>query len=374
MRDPREYRVSSTSATSANISDQALGIDGNDSKLHTRKIARIKIVRRPGDEQNEVKLTVCHQRRHSRNEPWEDTENFNLAHVRSGEEIQMRLRSSQTRVLYEILNDVFRISEQPDVYSGEHRYAVVNLDENLVLGGRTRDIIREILQTHGEDLWSIVQEIGPDLPETLALQRINHLRQEGLAEFEKHFFLEDWDEPRWHQFFKENTWIFGYGLSYQFLQDLQDEPNLGGQNIASRGGQRGDFMMATAAATSFTVIVEIKRPDTSLVLDEQYRNRAHILGPDLIGGVVQVQQQCFQWQEQSDLPQIRENLEAQRIFTHEPKGILVIGNTSTLTDLNRRRTFESFRRKITKPEIITFDELLERARFIAQPQEQQRDR
>ena len=90
-------------------------------------------------------------------------------------------------------------------------------------------------------------------------------------------------------------------------------------------------MMATAAATSFTVIVEIKRPDTSLVLDEQYRNGAHKLGPDLVGGVVQVQQQCFQWQEQSVLSQNREILEAQRIFTHEPKGILVIGNTNTLS-------------------------------------------
>ena len=133
-------------------------------------------------------------------------------------------------------------------------------------------------------------------------------------------------------------------------------------------------MMATAAETSFTVIVEIKRPDTSLVLDEQYRNGAHKLDPDLVGGVVQVQQQCFQWQEQSGLSQNREILEEQGIFTHEPKGILVIGNTNTLTDLNRRRTFESFRRSTTKPEIITFDELLERARFIAQPQEQQRDR
>lgn len=374
MRDPREYRVSSTSATSSNISDQVLGLDVDDSSRHTRKIARIQIVRRPSDEQNEVKLRICHQRRHSRNEPWEDTENFNLAHVRSGEEIQMRLRSSQTRTLYEILNDIVRISEQPEVYSGEHRYAVINLDENLVLGGRTRDVIRELLQTHGEDLWSVVQEIGLDLPEALALQRINRLRQEGLAEFESHFTSADWGEPQWHQFFRENTWIFGYGLSYQFLRDLQGEPNLGGQDIAGRGGQRGDFMMATAAETSFTVIVEIKRPDTRLVLDEQYRNGAHKLGSDLVGGVVQVQQQCFQWQEQSGLPQNREILEQQSIFTHEPKGILVIGNTNTLTDLNRRRTFESFRRRITKPEIVTFDELLERARFIAQPQEQQSDR
>jgi len=132
--------------------------------------------------------------------------------------------------------------------------------------------------------------------------------------------------------------------------------------------------MATVAGTSFTVIVEIKRPDTHIVLEEKYRSGAHKLGPDLVGSIVQVQQKCFQWQEQSGLSQNRKILEKRVIFTHEPKGILVIGDTNTLNDLNRRRTFESFRRRTTKPEIITFDELLERARFIVQPQEQQRDR
>lgn len=369
MRDPRRYQVTSTSSSSSDISDQVLTLDEDDSDLSTRKIARIQIVRRPGRRQNEVKLKICHQRRHLRNEPWEDTENFNLGHVHSGEEIQMRLKSSQTQELFRILIDVFRIAEQPEVYSGEHNYAIVNLDENLVLGGRTRDIVQGIVQTHGEDIWSIMQEIGPDLPEAIALQRINQARQEVLTEFEDHFTSEDWTEPQWHQFFKDNTWIFGYGLSYHFLRDLADEPNLGGRDITGRGEQRGDFMMATVAETSFTVLVEIKRPDTHLVLDEQYRNGAHKLGSDLVGGVVQVQQQCFQWQEQSNSPQNREILNEQNIFTHEPKGILVIGNTNTLTGLNRRRTFESFRRRITKPEIITFDELLERARFIVQPQD-----
>ena len=58
MRDPREYRVTSTSATSANIEDQVIGLDEDDSDLQTRKIVRIQIVRRPGEEQNLIKITM----------------------------------------------------------------------------------------------------------------------------------------------------------------------------------------------------------------------------------------------------------------------------------------------------------------------------
>jgi len=50
-----------------------------------------------------------------------------------------------------------------------------------------------------------VQEIGPDLPEAIALQRINQTSQEGLTEFDNHFTSADWNELQWHKFFKENT-------------------------------------------------------------------------------------------------------------------------------------------------------------------------
>jgi hypothetical protein len=52
------------------------------------------------------------------------------------------------------------------------------------------------------------------------------------------------------------------------------------------------------------------------------------------------------------------------IFTHEPKGILVIGNTNQLNSFEKRNSFELYRQNVHNPEIITFDELLERAKFI----------
>jgi hypothetical protein len=54
----------------------------------------------------------------------------------------------------------------------------------------------------------------------------------------------------------------------------------------------------------------------------------------------------------------------------QPRGILLIGNLaqlevqSTAESSTRRETFERFRRSLWNPEVLTYDELLERARFL----------
>lgn len=57
-------------------------------------------------------------------------------------------------------------------------------------------------------------------------------------------------------------------------------------------------------------------------------------------------------------------LGADQIFTVQPKGILIVGHTSQLINSSKRGTFERFRRNLANPEILTFDEVLDRAKFI----------
>jgi hypothetical protein len=122
--------------------------------------------------------------------------------------------------------------------------------------------------------------------------------------------------------------------------------------------------MATAANAKFTVLVEIKRPDTMLV-GNTYRNKVHLIGEDVIGGVAQLQSNCRTWAtEGASQPDNRDELEGAGIFTFDPKGILVVGNTKQLNDRHKRATFQLFRRQLQNPEILTFDELLERARLV----------
>src|SRR5690606_37023604 len=96
---------------------------------------------------------------------------------------------------------------------------------------------------------------------------------------------------------------------------------------------------------------------------DPYRNQAHLIGRDLAGGVAQLQANCRTW----EMSGSREEANAERLaeaegYTIQPRGILVIGNLAQLDSRDQRTTFELFRRNLANPEIITFDELLERAK------------
>ena len=178
-------------------------------------------------------------------------------------------------------------------------------------------------------------------------------------------------EAWWQDFFEKNTWIFGYGLNYQILKSVQAQPRYGGLTVTGRGVQKGDYLQRTEATVKFTVLVEIKRPGTQLLGSEQYRNGAWELGGELAGGVSQMHANCSTWEKEgSRSEENQEALTRQGIFTVQPKGILVIGHTKQLTDLHKRSTFEMFRRNTLNPEILTFDELYERAKFIVNHTEQ----
>lgn len=151
------------------------------------------------------------------------------------------------------------------------------------------------------------------------------------------------------------------------MDELTERPHLGGRDYTGRGGQESDYLLATGAEKRFTVLVDIKRPDADLVRDQVYRNRVHTLGKDLVGGVTQVQQQCWQWEvEGSRTDANRELLACHSAYGHRPEGILVIGNTKSLDTAEKVREFALFRAALEVPEVLTFDEMLERGkRFVA---------
>ncbi len=68
------------------------------------------------------------------------------------------------------------------------------------------------------------------------------------------------------------------------------------------------------------------------------------------------------------------NPSGEEVFNYQPKSYLVIGNlkeflTEHGVNQDKYRSFELFRKSINQPEILTFDELFERAKFIVNQNE-----
>jgi hypothetical protein len=217
---------------------------------------------------------------------------------------------------------------------------------------------------------SIIQMLSMSAGLTFTEQDVNELlqRKKRLKQFQDGL-TKQLPEAVWQKFFKDNKWIFGYGLDYRIVKLEEIQPNVGGTQINRRGGQLPDFMGATSGRVRFTVLVEIKTPDTPLLIGpEEVRSGAWSLSQELTDALAQTQANVDRWNEEgSKTDENRDRLEKEDIFTVKPKGIVVIGCLEELRGTRHKlQTFERFRQSIHGIEIITFDELFERARFIVE--------
>lgn len=288
--------------------------------------------------------------------------NFNELHADDG--VKIELPTEALQLLYQKITELYELLESRGIRYGEREYVIADAASLIITDANKAQIITELLDKNlGEDIWTQFAAANPDIATRLALSQIQLSRSQVLVQFEKMLKDSTLTEGTWQKFFDENKWIFGYGLRYQILNITQSQPNYGGADISGRGGERGDYLTHTEGDTKFTCLVEIKRPDTHLLQSQAYRNGAYGVSNDLTGAIAQVQANCAEWEitgSRSD--QNRDAL--QGVHTVSPKGIVIIGRASQLTDRNKRNSFERYRRSLHNPEIITFDELYERAKFI----------
>lgn len=129
--------------------------------------------------------------------------------------------------------------------------------------------------------------------------------------------------------------------------------------------------MRTRAAVSQYVLVEIKRPDTPLLRNAEYRPGVWTASRELSDAVSQVQKTAFEFTNgrlRDDSKDAHGAYTGIVTFSIEPRTYLVVGNQAELVDQPDKITcFELFRKNIRSPEIITYDELFERAQCIVKP-------
>jgi len=187
-------------------------------------------------------------------------------------------------------------------------------------------------------------------------------------------------EAVWQQYFERNPWIFGYGLSYIPLSGLSEkklEQVVHGYTVVDHG-KRVDALLRTRGVISSLCFVEIKTHKTALLQNKPYRVGCWAPSDELAGGVSQVQGTVAAAAEtirtKLSLRDDLGNPTGEEAFNYLPKSFLVVGSLEQFVgehgvNQERYRSFELFRRNTSSPEIITFDELYERARYIVQQNE-----
>lgn len=291
---------------------------------------------------------------------------FVLQKFRAGnpsEETNFSFYDNEFHELLEFLNLV-RFIDLSD--TNNFKLSLSNLREKVLVNKEDRKLLDSLAHLQGDDRNNFLEKMRES---ALTKQDLDILsgRKYGLTIFHKKLYIEkDWDEIQWQKFFSENTWIFGYGLDYRFLSILQKEAAVSDVDVDGKNTVKSDFLLG---GTDFTVLVELKRPDT--LLFEQGKNRSHSwrLSQYLVHAVSQILAQKAAWEIKSPQTNFDENGQPIIQKTSDPKAILIIGRKDEIDgnprDLEiKQKTFELYRRDSRNVDILTYDELYERAYYI----------
>lgn len=178
------------------------------------------------------------------------------------------------------------------------------------------------------------------------------------------------EEKVWQYFLEKNEWIFGYGLDYRFQTILQNEAHLSESELDGSNTVIADFLLGDK---QFTTFIEIKKPSTPLFGKKKNRSNCWCLSEDLINSVSQILEQKASGLIKLEKPQYDKNGELIQQKAYDSKVVLIIGHWEELAKSSsqlemeiKKKTFELFRRDLRNVEIITYDELYDRAKFIVE--------
>ncbi len=192
--------------------------------------------------------------------------------------------------------------------------------------------------------------------------------------YKEKYNIQNGEEYIWHHFLKNHDWILGLNADLKFIIDFLNEQKLGGSNSKGRGAPQTDFL----GISDFTVLVELKHPNTPIFKKEKSKGRANTwdFTSDFIEGISQCLGQKFELEKSFDSTEYEKDdgtlLSKLEIQTIDPKSILLIGNKrnefpiDTMINTNRvkNKTLERFRRNNRNIDVLTYDELFERAYHI----------
>lgn len=297
---------------------------------------------------------------------------------------------SQATHLYDYLDSISIVRERGGTRSGrfvEIRDRVPREVIEAFLGHPDLfgdpEVVRSVLRLNPELTRAIIEsELTAFDVESLAYRRRQLAVMRRLLD-DRDFFAQvreefgvSGKEGVWQRFFEENQWIFGLALHYVIGEGVcpdRLEQVVAGHSVAG-AGKRADALLRTRGILKSLCYVEIKTHETLLLHPSPYRPEVWRPSDELAGAIAQSQKTV-----QLAIEHLRTKLElpsdvvgeAGGFFNYAPRSVVVCGSlgefdTGTGTNGPKFGSFELLRRSIHSPDIVTFDELHERAAAIVE--------
>jgi len=203
------------------------------------------------------------------------------------------------------------------------------------------------------------------------------LKNKSIKGTESHTFyrerykIQKGEEYIWHHFLKKHDWILGLNVDLKFIIEFLDEQKAGKEDSKGKGSPQIDLL----GISEFTTLVELKHTNTNIFKKEKHKGRANTwdFTSDFIEGVSQCLGQKFEldksFDEKTFIKENKTRLSKEGIQSIDPQSVLLIGNKKREFPINdnddvnlvKNMTLQRFRRNNRNIDILTFDELFERA-------------
>ena len=304
----------------------------------------------------------------------------NLTKSRGHDVIVKFSDGDEARAFWKAIHFLQGFKELVDLGDFHSKYQAISFDSYLV------DFKSKGQAEKFKELYSLTENIKLSklkIKELLFPQRRNTIHwfyaflkdlqnNEGKKAFDsyrnKHSITENGEEAIWHHFFKNNDWIIGLNVDIKFIRDLLSKQRIGSANSKGVGSPEVDLL----GISYFITLIELKTSKTKIFRSEKSsKSRANTW--DFSNDFIEAYSQTLsQRSEISETKNIEDEdgiiIDTKKHRILDPKAVLIIGNRNEEFPHIRKTEydvktdcFERIRRDSRNIEIITFDELFERA-------------
>jgi len=158
-------------------------------------------------------------------------------------------------------------------------------------------------------------------------------------------------ENEWQKYFNDNPFALYLVFGYPVIK-VQDQASVGGRKLSGSGDKITDFLVKNNL-TDNCALVEIKKPNTSLLRTSEYRGGVYAPSNELSGSIAQLLDQKHKFQK--GLSSIKDNSGVYDIESYSVDCVLIIGRMPD--EKEKKKSFELSRYNSKEVRVFTFDEV-----------------